>query len=68
MGRYTLRIDSPPELARALVGRGGTARLKQSLVWKAKKAAKRLGGDTYLRLRASLLGDDRDSQSGALAP
>ncbi|MFN8574015.1 MAG: polysaccharide deacetylase family protein [Gemmatimonadaceae bacterium] len=68
MGRYTLRIDSPATLARALVAPGGTARLKQSVLWKAKKAAKRLGGDTYLRLRASLLGDDKDAQRGALAP
>ncbi len=68
MGRYTLRIDSPPSLARALVAPGGTARLKQSVLWKAKKAAKRLGGDAYLRLRASLLGDTQDAQADALAP
>jgi peptidoglycan/xylan/chitin deacetylase (PgdA/CDA1 family) len=68
IGRYTLRIDSAPDVARALVAPGGTARLRQSLAWSAKKAAKRLGGDTYLRLRASLLGDDRDARDSALAP
>ncbi|MEP7343773.1 MAG: polysaccharide deacetylase family protein [Gemmatimonadaceae bacterium] len=67
-GRYTLRIDSSPSLARALVSPGGTARLWQSAIWGAKKAAKRIGGDTYLRLRASLMGDSRDSNRGALSP
>lgn len=68
IGRFTLRIDSPPALARALVSPGGTARIWQAAVWNAKKAAKRLGGDTYLRFRASFHGDSRDSNRGALVP
>ena len=68
LGRYTLRIDSPGSLARALVSPAGTARIWQSAVWNAKKAAKRLGGDTYLRLRASFLGDSREANRGTLAP
>lgn len=68
LGRYTLRLDSPASLARALVSPGGTARAWQAALWNAKKAAKRLGGDTYLRLRASLLGDSRDAGRGTLVP
>ncbi len=54
-GRYTLRRDSPPSMAKALVSTGASARLKEALVWSAKKTVKRVGGEAYLRFRSLLL-------------
>jgi len=61
IGRYTLRRASPPAVARALVSAGPRARAGQWLAWNAKKLAKRVAGDTYLRLRASAF---RESSGG----
>ena len=58
IGRYTLRRTSSPALARALAGPGPGARSRQWLTWNAKKVAKRVAGDSYLRFRASLFRDD----------
>jgi peptidoglycan/xylan/chitin deacetylase (PgdA/CDA1 family) len=54
-GRYSLMRDSAPALAAALAEGRLAATVKQAAVWNAKKAAKRLGGETYLRLRQYLL-------------
>ena len=57
LGRYTLRRWSPPGEVTSLVGSLGAARARQWILWNAKKAAKTIAGDTYLRLRASILGN-----------
>lgn len=55
-GRFTLRRSSPAAEVASLVRPLGAARLRQWLLWNAKKLAKTLAGETYLRLRQSLLG------------
>ncbi|MFN2316289.1 MAG: polysaccharide deacetylase family protein [Gemmatimonadales bacterium] len=51
LGRFTLRRGSPAREVRSLVGHLGAARVRQWAVWNAKKVVKRLGGETYLRIR-----------------
>jgi hypothetical protein len=58
IGRYTLRRGSAPDVARALVDSAPMARSKQWLAWNAKKLVKRVAGDSYLRARAAIFGDD----------
>ncbi|MCC6316295.1 MAG: polysaccharide deacetylase family protein [Gemmatimonadaceae bacterium] len=57
LGRYTLRRTSPASEVASLVSRAGFARHRQWAVWNAKKAVKAVAGETYLRVRASILGD-----------
>jgi peptidoglycan/xylan/chitin deacetylase (PgdA/CDA1 family) len=57
LGRYTLRRSSPVREVASLVSRTGMARGRQWAMWNAKKALKAVGGETYLRVRASILGD-----------
>ena len=56
IGRYTLRRSSPARAAGDLVGTSPAARASQWLIWNLKKAAKVAAGDSYLRVRAVLLG------------
>lgn len=57
LGRFTLRRTSPASEVASLVSRAGLARSRQWVVWNAKKAVKAVAGETYLRVRASILGD-----------
>lgn len=57
-GRYTLRHDSLASDISALLSPRGTGRAKQWLMWNAKKVAKVVAGDAYLRLRRTLLGEN----------
>lgn len=59
IGRYTLRRSSPASMVEGLVGRSPVARSSQWLAWNLKKLAKVAAGDSYLRLRALLLGSDQ---------
>jgi hypothetical protein len=56
LGRYTIKTNTSPETAASLAVGRRPATASQAVTWKAKKAAKRVGGDTYLRVRARLLG------------
>ena len=56
VGRFTLRQGDPGQLAARLVGRLPLARAAQWLQWNAKKAAKVVGGNAYLRVRERMLG------------
>jgi hypothetical protein len=46
-------------MVEGLVGQSPLARSSQWLAWNLKKAAKAAAGDSYLRLRALLLGSDQ---------
>jgi peptidoglycan/xylan/chitin deacetylase (PgdA/CDA1 family) len=56
LGRYMILHRTAPEIAAALASGEITPRLRQSLVWKAKKVTKALGGKHYLRVRNAFLG------------
>lgn len=62
LGRYTLRRSSPASEVASLVSRAGLARSRQWAVWNAKKALKAVAGETYLRVRASILGETKPLQ------
>lgn len=62
LGRYTLRQRSAASEVASLAGRGSGGRARQWMLWNAKKAAKRLGGRVYLRLRAMAFGQRSGSE------
>jgi peptidoglycan/xylan/chitin deacetylase (PgdA/CDA1 family) len=49
-GRFTLRRDSPADLAGRLVQRGETAQLQEWVAWNAKKVLKKSLGSGYMHL------------------
>ena len=55
LGRFTLQQGASPDLAAAIAARRSRPRLRQFASWNARKAAKSVGGETYLRLRRALL-------------
>lgn len=55
VGRFTLRRDSPPALARRYAAGSRRARLGSWVSWNAKKLAKASGGSVYLKARSWLL-------------
>ena len=55
VGRFTLRRDSPPVLARRYAAGSRRARLTSWAAWNAKKLAKAAGGSAYLKARGWLL-------------
>jgi peptidoglycan/xylan/chitin deacetylase (PgdA/CDA1 family) len=55
LGRYTIQRGVPAERAAALANRQPAPRARQFAFWNAKKAAKKVGGERYLRLRERLL-------------
>jgi peptidoglycan/xylan/chitin deacetylase (PgdA/CDA1 family) len=54
-GRFTLQQGASPEVAAAIAARRVLPRLRQCASWNARKAAKSVGGEAYLRLRRALL-------------
>jgi peptidoglycan/xylan/chitin deacetylase (PgdA/CDA1 family) len=55
LGRFTLQRGAPPEVAASIAARRPGPRLRQFASWNMRKAAKTVGGETYLRLRRALL-------------
>lgn len=55
LGRFSLRRDSRSAMAAGLARARTWVRARESAFWLAKKAAKSMGGTSYLRLRARLL-------------
>ena len=55
LGRYTIQRRTTPELVAAIAAGRTLPRLKQLLVWNAKKLTKALGGKYYLKARKLLL-------------
>jgi peptidoglycan/xylan/chitin deacetylase (PgdA/CDA1 family) len=54
-GRFSIVRNVPAERAVALAAARPWPRLRQFASWQAKKAAKSVGGERYLKLRAALL-------------
>jgi peptidoglycan/xylan/chitin deacetylase (PgdA/CDA1 family) len=55
LGRYAVRQSTTPVDAAGLASGQFAPRFRQWLWWEFKKAVKTLGGDSYLRLRASMM-------------
>jgi peptidoglycan/xylan/chitin deacetylase (PgdA/CDA1 family) len=55
LGRYTIQRRTTPETVAAIAAGRVAPRLKQMLLWNAKKVTKTLGGRYYLKARKSLL-------------
>ncbi|HEX8775489.1 MAG TPA: polysaccharide deacetylase family protein [Pyrinomonadaceae bacterium] len=60
LGRYTVQRRTAPERIAALASGHFTPRMRQLLFWNAKKITKSLGGEYYLKLRKSLLSQERN--------
>lgn len=60
LGRYTVQRSMRPQRVAALASGNFTPRIRQLLFWNAKKITKSLGGEYYLRLRKSLLSQERN--------
>ncbi|HEX8145425.1 MAG TPA: polysaccharide deacetylase family protein [Pyrinomonadaceae bacterium] len=60
LGRYTVQSQMMPERAAALACGQLSPRVRQLLFWNAKKITKSLGGRYYLKLRESLLSQERN--------
>ncbi len=56
VGRFTLRADDDPRVAKAFAEAALGARVREQSIWTAKKVVKAVGGRAYLRLRERLLG------------
>jgi peptidoglycan/xylan/chitin deacetylase (PgdA/CDA1 family) len=56
LGRYTIRRKTPALTVRSLARGAWLPRARQAVSWNAKKVAKEVGGEGYLRLRALVLG------------
>lgn len=54
IGRYAIKAGDPPEATAGLIA-GGWPRWRQTLRWKAAKAAKMVGGRAFLAVRTRLL-------------
>lgn len=55
IGRYMIQSWMSAQTVASLSAGRITPRLMQSLLWKAKKVTKRIGGEHYLRIRKALL-------------
>jgi len=56
-GRFTIRRSTPTPTVVGLASGAWLAQARQGLSWNAKKLSKRLGGESYLKLRRMVLGD-----------
>jgi peptidoglycan/xylan/chitin deacetylase (PgdA/CDA1 family) len=55
VGRFAMQRQTAPEFAASLVANKRAPQIKQAMIWKAKKIAKIIGGEFYLKARRSLL-------------
>lgn len=55
VGRYAMQRHTSPDVAASLVAGDLTPRMKQALLWNAKKIAKKLGGAYYLKAQRLML-------------
>lgn len=56
VGRYTVQRWTTPRAAAAIAAGRLGPRLRQAVLWNAKKATKAVGGEFYLRARKALIG------------
>ncbi|NIO21993.1 MAG: polysaccharide deacetylase family protein [Candidatus Aenigmarchaeota archaeon] len=55
LGRYTVRRGTPPGVAGSLAAGDFEPRIKQWLLWNARKLPKSIGGELYLKMRHFIL-------------
>ncbi|HVG38265.1 MAG TPA: polysaccharide deacetylase family protein [Pyrinomonadaceae bacterium] len=55
LGRYAIQRWTSPEMTAAIANGEIAPRLRQTLLWNAKKVTKTFGGEYYLKIRKSLL-------------
>jgi hypothetical protein len=55
LGRYVIMQGMGPEWAAGFATGKMGPRLRQALLWNARRAAKALGGEAYLRVREAIL-------------
>ena len=55
LGRYVIKRGMGPEWSAGLAAGRGSFRWRQTVLWKAKRVAKSLGGSAYLKLRQAIL-------------
>jgi peptidoglycan/xylan/chitin deacetylase (PgdA/CDA1 family) len=56
VGRYSVQRHTTPRAVAGLVNGQLAPGLRQALIWNAKKMAKRIGGEYYIKLRVALFG------------
>jgi peptidoglycan/xylan/chitin deacetylase (PgdA/CDA1 family) len=61
VGRYSVLRGMSPSVVAAIASGGISPRLGQSLLWNAKKTAKFLGGESYLKVRRFIISGGRQS-------
>jgi hypothetical protein len=61
IGRYSVVRGMSPSVIAALASGRVSPRLQQALLWNAKKAAKFIGGESYLKLRRFIIARGRQS-------
>jgi hypothetical protein len=61
IGRYSVLRGMAPTVVAAIASGGISPRLGQLLLWNAKKAAKVLGGESYLKVRRLIISRGRQS-------
>ena len=60
LGRYTVRQTTAPECAGAFAAGQWGPRLRQAVLWKAKKVAKVMAGSTYLWVQGRVFSTNQD--------
>jgi peptidoglycan/xylan/chitin deacetylase (PgdA/CDA1 family) len=61
IGRYSVLRGMSPAVVAAIASGSASPRLRQTLYWNAKKTAKFLGGETYLKVRRLIISRGRQS-------
>jgi len=62
LGRYSIQSHTPPGVSGAIAARNRWPRLRQAILWQAKRPVKALAGESYFTIRRLLL--SRGLQSG----
>jgi peptidoglycan/xylan/chitin deacetylase (PgdA/CDA1 family) len=65
LGRYTIQRWMSPAMAVGFAREKALPCLRQKISWNAKKIAKALGGQCYMKMRAKLLGDKTTTEERA---
>ncbi|MGC9948432.1 MAG: polysaccharide deacetylase family protein [Bryobacteraceae bacterium] len=63
LGRYSIQSHTPAGVSGAIAARNWWPRLRQAILWQAKKPVKALAGESYFTIRRLLL--SRGMESGA---
>jgi hypothetical protein len=55
LGRYSIQSQTPAAVSGAIAARNQWPRLRQSILWQAKKPVKAIAGESYFTIRRLLL-------------